>query len=162
MDKWNKEATLTWIASNIIIDNNGCHLWQGPLCEGYGKTGIRDIYDRWETSAIHRLVLRLHDGKEFVRGLQALHSCDVRNCCNVEHLRWGTATENSDDARERGRLRVGDRHAMAKLTNESVREIKRMIRAGMSNSQIVVEIGEASKSTVSMIRSGRTWRNVTL
>lgn len=33
--------------------------------------------------------------------VHALHSCDVRLCCNPAHLRWGTHQENMRDRAER-------------------------------------------------------------
>jgi hypothetical protein len=163
MDLWNKAQTLAYIAANITIDDNGCHNWGGSTSsDGYGQISITGIYDRWKIRGVHRLAYHLATDHEYASKEQVLHSCDNRACCNVDHLRVGTAIENANDARIRDRLLVGERHKMAKLTNAEVRDIKRCILSGLSNPAISAMFDNASSATVSAIRTGRSWRNVTV
>lgn len=57
----------------------------------------------------HRLSYELHKGP-IPDGLQILHSCDVKNCINPDHLRVGTHSENMAEAADRGRMRSGPLH----------------------------------------------------
>lgn len=58
-------------------------------------------------------------------GLDVCHKCDVRNCCNPEHLWLGTEVENCGDARAKKRTVWGDKNMHATLTNDQVREIRK-------------------------------------
>jgi hypothetical protein len=46
-------------------------------------------------------------------GLHVLHSCDNTRCCNIRHLRLGTAADNTRDKMERGRHHQANRTACA-------------------------------------------------
>jgi hypothetical protein len=78
-------------------DPSGCRLFVGAKnSEGYGQVAAgrnRKMY-------AHRAVLEHHLGPS---DLFALHSCDTPACVNIDHLRYGTATENVADMRRRGR-----------------------------------------------------------
>lgn len=87
-------------------------------------------------------------------GASVLHSCDNPPCCNPRHLRAGTHQDNMEVAVVRGRKpRV---RGNARLTPAEVLEIRRSAATGSS---LAARFGLA-KSTVSMIRSGRTWADV--
>ncbi|MBK9972574.1 MAG: HNH endonuclease [Acidimicrobiaceae bacterium] len=92
---------------------NGCIIWEGATNnKGYGR-----LQWRGRPVQVHRLVLALATGRdidEVLTDTLALHSCDNPPCCNPEHLRWGTAADNTRDAIERGRLRPGAASAAAR------------------------------------------------
>ncbi len=86
-------------------------------------------------------------------GMSVLHSCDVRSCCNPDHLRIGTQTENIADMDTRGRRSwaAGVNHPNAKLSSDDVRYIRQSNltlkelseKFGMGTSQLA-RIGGAS------------------
>jgi hypothetical protein len=82
---------LDYIKSKCIIDANGCWLWQGGLVHGYGKTSINN-----KTQRVHRVVYELVMG-QISDDTNVLHKCDVRHCCNPEHLWLGTHYDNRKD-----------------------------------------------------------------
>lgn len=53
----------------------------------------------------------------------------------------------------------GEDHHFAKLTNEKVREIRRLCAAGVRHRQIARCYG-ISPSTVSDIRTGKLWKHI--
>ena len=79
----------------------GCIEFTGYVTpQGYGK--VRYEQDDWWA---HRLALHLA-GEALIKGLVAMHSCDVRHCINPEHLHQGTHSENSRDMVVKGRHNV--------------------------------------------------------
>lgn len=102
------------------------------------------------------------DEKPFV-----LHSCDNPWCWNPEHLRAGTARDNAQDAVSRGRNYLGGPHEyargekihLAKLTEESVREIRQAHAQGASQ----VDLGKqynVTQATISGVVRRKTWQHV--
>lgn len=90
---------------------------------------------------------------------QALHSCDNPPCCHPRHLRWGTNAENVRDRDERGRTRRGTEIGIAKLTPESVQEMRALSTQGWSTRRLASRFGVAH-FTVRQVIHRRTWRHV--
>jgi len=57
--------------------------------------------------AAHRLAYRLAHG-QLERWAYVRHRCDVKLCCNPDHLELGTARDNALDAVRRGRTNGGN------------------------------------------------------
>jgi hypothetical protein len=121
----------------VVGEPDECWEWQGARdWRGYGRTWHQPIR---RSTAAHRVAYELVNGL-IPAGLCVLHSCDNPPCCNPAHLRVGTVQDNSDDMVERGRQKKpgyssklrGELHhrAMAKLTVDQVREIRRIYSEG--------------------------------
>ena len=136
------------IKSKIIIDDNGCWLWQGAL----GHNGYGLGYHAGSKSRMHRVSYEVFVAP-IPEGLYVLHSCDVRRCCNPDHLRVGTQKENMADMMGRGRNMNGERRIRS-LTNEHVLEIKALIDAGERQVDIAKKYG-VHKTMISHIKAGR-------
>jgi len=79
-----------------------CWEWQGDLHpNGYGYT---TRYEDRKRKHVHRISYEMFKG-EIPQGLYVCHSCDNRKCINPDHLWVGTAKENMQDAKRKGRLR---------------------------------------------------------
>lgn len=71
-------------------------------------TGYRDPkgYGRYKTQGgeiiAHRVAYAMHYGG-IPEGMHVLHRCDNRACCNPQHLFVGTAQDNMDDMKAKGR-----------------------------------------------------------
>lgn len=92
-----------WVArvrARCIVDANGCWLWQGnKAVNGYGQTNYRD-----KTRIIHRVMFGLVKGPHPVPAdRDVCHSCDVKVCCNPNHLWLGTRQDNHADMFAKGR-----------------------------------------------------------
>jgi DNA-binding XRE family transcriptional regulator len=101
-----------------------CWLWQGCLGkDGYGVVGK----GRGNQDYTHRVAYSLTYGK-IPENTSILHKCQGGGnpaCCNPNHLKPGTATENHKDMEEAGRMPIGESHVNSKLTESIVREIHR-------------------------------------
>ncbi len=68
-------------------------------------------------------------------GMKVLHTCDVRNCVNPEHLFLGTSKDNAQDCIAKGRFVFnkprGEKHYAAKLTTVDVIQMRQMHALGV-------------------------------
>lgn len=104
---------------------SGC--WEfnmSPMTTGYGYVRVEGR--PW---LLHRLSWHLHYGP-IPDGLYVCHKCDNKLCCNPEHLFIGTAADNTNDARQKGRMLQGfpdwatKKRRIKKLTDDQVRDIR--------------------------------------
>lgn len=134
-----------------------CWLWKAGLnATGYGRFKLVSYH----MAHTNRVALVIGSGEDHA-DLQALHSCDVRACCNPAHLRWGTHQDNMDDMRKRGRHvtvdQSGANNGSAKIDDAQLAEIVGRLQAGWSNKQIARTV-PITHSMVSLIRVGKMWR----
>lgn len=131
--------------------NSGCWLWEGYVDKGgYGKIKRRGQYYR-----AHRFSWVVHRG-EIPEGIHVLHHCDTPSCVNPDHLFLGTAADNHQDRRNKGRkLREqdGENNSMAKLTVKDVLAIRADPR---SNRQIAEDYG-VQHQAIQKIKNHRRW-----
>lgn len=137
-----------------------CWLWHGPTDgdEGYGRlylVGNKYIY-------AHRLAYQIHHGS-IPDGLDILHDCDTRLCCNPHHLYAGTHAENMEDMKSRKRYVLpgfkGEEYSHAKLTTANVIEIRAMHQSGIPRKDIAQQFG-INPGTVTKIVSRQRWAHV--
>ena len=137
------------------VNENGCWIFKGTK-SGYGYGWLK--FDGKDVFA-HRLSLRL-SGVEIPDGMYVCHSCDVKACCNPEHLFIGTPAQNTKDAVRKGRhaKQLGSKNGFSILNETSVSEIKRLL--GTVTQAKIASMYGVSPRTICHIAAGRTWRNV--
>lgn len=74
---------------------------------------------------------------------------------------WGTRVENMDDARRHGRIRLGERHQNSKLTDDAVREMRKL-RAMGETFRALADLFGVSASNACAACSGKQWGHVPL
>lgn len=133
-----------------------CWEWAGSLNDG----GYGFVISKGRYVMAHRVSWELANGP-IPTGMKICHRCDNRRCINPHHLFLGTDADNVADMDAKGRRTVlrGEKNGFAKLTDADAAKIKADLNAGRSLSDIS-QIFNVSKSTVSLIRRGRTWKHV--
>ena len=101
-NRWNKHGDPLYLAprqfpsayerflSQIEVHGSGCVNWTGQInLQGYGI-----IYVDGRNLRVHRYVWELEVG-QIPEGKVIDHICHNRVCCNVDHLRVTTVTQNN-------------------------------------------------------------------
>lgn len=139
-----------------------CWLWT-TSCEssGYGQIKADG------TGRGNEVTLRAHKvGYELANGnitedMCILHKCNNKRCVNPEHLYEGTQLDNSRDMVNDGIHpclgRTGEKHPLAKLTWEIVREI-RAAKGIVPQLALAAKYG-VSQPSISLIQNNKTWIN---
>lgn len=146
-----KGEAYRYLVEAITSPSESCMLWPYMLDEHkYGKI----IYNGKKVR-VHRLVMILLHGHQ---DLDVLHGCGNPSCFNPDHLRYGTAKENLEDARQHGTLVVGSRSPFSKLTEADIPNIFKDTRSHRA-------IGQAygiNHRTVGRIKKREAWVHVAL
>lgn len=146
-------ATSDRLTHNIRVQPNGCWVWTGAkdTC-GYGV-----VRHQGRQRQAHRVQYEryYHQSTE---GMCVLHSCDTPACVNPVHLRLGTQRENMAEKVAKGRQAAGESHGSAKLTNEVIREMRRLWTAGEHTQQQIADAYGVSRANVARIVNHRSWR----
>lgn len=136
-----------------------CWLWRGSQHRrrgsevGYGEIGVEDGHQK-----AHRVSWMLKHGPIPV-GMFVLHKCDNPACVRPAHLFLGTAQDNSDDMRRKGRTNgpAGERSGKAKLTWKAVDAIRAAPRTRGSR-HVLAKRFKVSVWTIDSVRKSVTWK----
>ena len=107
---------------------------------------------------VFRHVCELAHGAPPTEKHEAAHSCgrgDI-GCVNGSHLRWDTKLGNQGDKFIHGTDLRGAKNWSTKLSEDDVREIRRLIAEGFSQTKISVKLS-INRNTVKSISAGRSW-----
>lgn len=107
---------------------------------------------------LHRLILLAFVGP-CPPGLECRHLDGNPFNNRVENLSWGTPFENTADKFRHGTDPSGERNPAARLTENTVRDIRRRCSAGELQREISREFG-VSKNTISDIVRRKSWKSV--
>jgi hypothetical protein len=111
----------------------------------------------------HRICWEIHRG-HIPAGLDICHTCDHPLCVNINHLFMGTPADNTHDMHRKGRHRGGaphgERNALAKLTTDKVREIRRRYAlGGIRQKDLAREFG-ITQGTLGKVVRRELWAHV--
>lgn len=128
-----------------------CWPWTGAVTErsGHGLISVNGRSGGMEGT--HRVAYQLT--KWSIAGVHIRHTCDNPPCCNPAHLIAGSHGDNMRD------MAIRERGWKTKLTATQVLEIRR--RSSERHADLAAEFG-VSKSNISMIVTGQTWKHVRL
>jgi hypothetical protein len=142
--------------------NTGCWLWVGAIDKkGYGRVALGR---RLGAVVASRVAWEMAHGS-IPDGFFVCHRCDQPSCVNPGHLFLGTAQDNADDMVRKGRATTGEltprgtAHYRAKFTDEDIRAMRAMRRAGERFTDIAAQYG-ISPSHARGIATGALWSHV--
>lgn len=142
-----------------VIRKEGCWDWKGCAHKS-GYLPFNGMDNKWDMA--HRISYFIHYG-EIPSNLWVLHHCDNPRCTNPKHLYLGTPKKNSEDRekRERRPLRKGEASHLARLTEEKVRKIKKMLQLKIPMSEIARQF-KCSSGAIHAIKDKRSWKHVSI
>ena len=130
----------------------------GDTCGGYRHVSLW-IGNRPTTFKVHKLVLQV-----FVGQCPPNHECAHENGVRVDNrltnLSWKTKKANQADKLRHGTVLIGEKHPMAKLSENDVRRIKMRLRRGETVASISKSYKTVLSTTIGFIKSGRSWRHI--
>lgn len=145
---------------------SGCWIWTGKRDKGYGKFWYQGQNVTASRFSYEQFVGPIPEGHH------VLHRCDNPPCIRPEHLFTGTQGDNVKDAMQKGRwaysygTSLGEAHGLSKLTNEQVREIRKLYQPGHAphrsptSARSLAKVFHVSKSTILMIVKRRGWTHL--
>ena len=144
---------------------DGCWLWVAASKNrgGYGLAWF-DLGDGARLHGAHRVAFAIDRERKPGAGLDIMHSCDVRACCNPRHLSEGTRLDNMRDCSAKGRTRRtatlwGEGHNRGKLTEKAVHDVRARLARGERNVDVARLYGVRPDS-IRRIKAGETWRHL--
>jgi len=154
-----------------VQKTDSCWLWTGSTRSNsrgqkYGRT-----WEKGKGVSAHRRAYELTFGSIPI-GLHILHKCDTPLCVNPQHLFPGTPEDNMQDCKKKGRLadpgghhfdgyrgKSGSSNSQAKLTEDQVREIRRLYVEGVGQHALASHYHVTNKN-ISMIVLDKTWKGI--
>jgi len=144
------------VLSDEIDVHVSSHCWilkTKPDTNGYGIISFKGKQYR-----AHVLAYEAANGERDMtlpenKGNVVRHLCNNRKCCNPEHLRFGTASENMVDAYRNG-------HKQRKLSDDNVRLIRILIKSGFLRQLDISYMFGVHLSTINAININKSYKHV--
>lgn len=148
-----------------VRKTRGCWRWLGTsVGTGYGA-----IHVNGKNILTHRYSWELANGP-VPKGLYVLHKCDNPSCVRPNHLFLGTYKDNFEDMRRKGRwynhfahavyAHKGEENGCAKLTEQAVKEIRKLRATGEWSLNELAREFKVSKRLVLFVVQRKSWAHV--
>lgn len=140
-------------------EGDACWIWNlKPDAYGYGQMGIRGAEGEMTTRKAHRVSYEIFCGK-IPKNISVLHKCDNPICINPAHLFLGTKTDNMNDKKNKKRHHFGNKHPMAKLSEDDVQVIIGLEAGGITHQKIADKF-DVCRQNISKICARNSWTHM--
>ena len=151
-----------------VVKTDSCWWWIGSTNGG----GYGQIQYGGKRVRIHRLSYQLHVGP-IPKGTVVCHHCDNPRCVRPDHLFLGTSRDNAIDREMKGRrltprgpespcygkpnlLARGEKHGRHILTEDQVRDIRRLRSTGIAQ-EVIGKMFGVSRGAIGDIDRRKRW-----
>jgi hypothetical protein len=141
-----------------------CWVWTASVDrKGYGRMALNG-----RATGAHRVAWQVTNGP-IPAGIWVLHRCDNPRCVRPDHLFLGDHAANMADMVAKGRsgaalrpeaVQRGERHPMAKLTEQDVRDIRAAYADGRDTTVGLAARYGVSNQLISRIIARGIWKHV--
>jgi hypothetical protein len=133
-----------------------CWLWRGAMRNGYGA-----IKHEGKTLGTHVVSYVIANGN-IPADMLVTHKCDNRQCCNPDHLRAGTYSDNVREALDRRAVNkvCGVKHPFAKFSEQEVQLIRAYKIARRKGHRSVSRLLGYGEAGVKNIQCRQNWRHL--
>lgn len=142
-----------------VRGHDDCWNWlKGKTSKGFYGYGVFWANGKIYKSHVFALSLNIPNNKK----LWCCHTCDNPACCNPAHLYWGTSKDNWRDCHNRKRINLekGEDRYNAKLTEESVKEIRSKYVYKKNGIDTLAKQYGVSRSMIYSIIIRKRWKHV--
>lgn len=129
------------------------------MCRRYPGVSLYRAGSQLKTPTIHTLVMTAFVGP-CPEGMQVAHNNGDRTDNRLENLRYATPLENSGDKFEHGTVLRGEQFSFAKMTEQTVLEIRRLYETGKFSQQSLADKFGINQTNVSQIVRRKTWTHI--
>lgn len=123
---------------------------------GLDKDGYPRVKHHGKDWRLNRLIFTYVHGT-IPEGKVIGHYCNNKGCINPLHLYLTTASENSTQAKIDGLYRKGSKNGRAKLTEEEVKELRRLYYEDNLSQDKLATFFDLSQPSVSAIVRNKTY-----
>ncbi|WP_084542836.1 HNH endonuclease [Deinococcus murrayi] len=140
-----------------IDSTTGCWEWTA----GLGRKSYGVVTVAYKQYRVPRLSAHVYLGFDLTSQQIVCHRCDNPRCFNPDHLFMGTLSDNMQDMLAKGRQNPpkGSRNGQARLTEDDVREIRRLGKSGVHQREVAERFG-ISYSYANNVINGERWKHV--
>lgn len=146
-----------WIKEHVSFAGDECLIW--PFMRG--ANGYPVVRAKGRQLVASRVMCIEAHGEPPTKEHEAAHSCGKGHdaCMNPSHLSWKTGSQNQADRHLHGTDCAGVKNPAAKLIVRQVRQIRRLIERGQTQTSVAQEFG-ISQAQVWAVKERKSWSHI--